>query len=205
MLSTVFYSGEADWVGNVVDFKVLIIFSPAVLHGVNEEKVKFTHDNSFSHLHYQSSFLCSILCFTYCVFIVIFTDEVLDSTNSYAQIYSQMALTDVLWKPQMLWLKMLPAGRPLPSPDRGASSACTSVHFPHLNSCHFGWLELMHRLRMWFWGLGTEHAPSCCPFLEAACPWQRGDRAPGVSIILKPLRYQKLVYETPLCVRLNMF
>lgn len=176
MLSTVFYSGETDWVGNVVDLKVPIVFSPAVLQGVNEEKVKFTHDNYFSHLHYQSSFLCSFLCFTCCVFTVIFTDEVLlNSTNSYAQIYSQMALTDVLWKPQMLWLKMLPAGRPLASPHRGASSACTSVCFPHFNLCNFGLLELMYRLTMGSRGLGTERIPSCCPFLEAACPWQRGD------------------------------
>lgn len=98
---TVFYIGETDWVENVVDFEVSIVFSPAVLCGVNEEKVKFTHDNSLSHLHYQSAFV-AFCAFIYCVFIVIFTYEVLNSTNSYAEIYSQMALTDVLWKPWML-------------------------------------------------------------------------------------------------------
>lgn len=94
---TVFYIGETDWVDNVVDFEVSIVFSLAVLCGVNEEKVKFTHDNSLSHLHFQSAFV-AFCAFIYCVFIVIFTYEVLNSTNSYAEIYSQIALTDVLWK-----------------------------------------------------------------------------------------------------------
>lgn len=61
---------------NVVDFEVSIVFSLAVLCGVNEEKVKFTHDNSPSHLHYQSAFV-SFCAFIYYVFIVIFTYEVL--------------------------------------------------------------------------------------------------------------------------------
>lgn len=91
----VLYIGETDWVANVVGFAVSIVFSLAVLCGINEEKVTFTHDNSLSHLHYQSA--CVAFCaFIYCVFIVIFTYEVLNSTNSYAEIYSQMALTDVL-------------------------------------------------------------------------------------------------------------
>lgn len=93
-----FYIGETDWVENVVDFEVSIDFSLSVLCDVNEEKVKFTQDNSLSHLHYQSAFV-AFCAFIYCVFIVIFTYEVLNSTNSCAEIYSQMALTDVLQKP----------------------------------------------------------------------------------------------------------
>lgn len=75
-----------------------------MLCDVNEEKVKFTHGNSLSHLHYQSAFV-AFCAFMYCVFIVICTYEVLNSANSYAQIYSLLALTDVLWKPLVLGLR----------------------------------------------------------------------------------------------------
>lgn len=67
MLWTGFCSRETDWVGDVLDFKVSIVFSLAVLCGVNEEKVKFTHDNSLSYLHYQSAFV-AFCAFIYCFF-----------------------------------------------------------------------------------------------------------------------------------------
>lgn len=137
MLWTVFCSGETDWVGSVVDFKVSIVFFLAALCDVNEEKVKFTHGNSCSHLHYQSAFV-AFCAFGYCVFIVICAYEVLNSTNSCTRFFSWLALTDVLWKPSMQWLKMLPAGRLLPtSPALVAAcreeSALRASRFPHLN------------------------------------------------------------------------
>lgn len=77
------YSGEADWIGNGIDFKVSVVFSPAVLCGVSEEKITFTPDNSLSHFHYRSAFV-AFSAFICCVSIVIFTYEVLNSTNSSA-------------------------------------------------------------------------------------------------------------------------
>lgn len=180
MLWTVFYSGEADWVGDVLDFKVSIIFAPAVLCGVNEEKVKFTHDDSLSYLHYQSAFV-AFCAFIYCFF---HRNLYMWSSRFYKCLCSNLftnssnrcaleALDAVVLDPASWSLFPHPSDRSLCG---RASNTCTSVRFPHLNP-HF-FLGHLHWCVGWERGprsWGAERTPSCCPFLQAAYPWQRDD------------------------------
>lgn len=172
MLWTVFCSGETDWFGSLVAFKVSTVFFLAALCDVNEEKVKFTHGNSCSHLHYQSAFV-AFCAFGYCVFIVICAYEVLNSTNSCSQFFSRLALTDVLGKPSMRWLKMLPAGRLLPIPPapvaaRREESALPASCFLHLNlNLFFNILTCCMGCEQGSW---SRIHPTSLPFLTGRSP-----------------------------------
>lgn len=101
----------------------------------------------------------------------------------------------------MLWFKMLPAGRLLPTPQIAVCTekpAIPAAQFASLTSTHISfWVACTEcRLRMGSWGQNVP--PSVALSYRLLIPGREVIKRPGVSNISKPLRYPELVHETPL-------